>query len=343
MHLPPKALDVVLKLKGFSVSPRRSGLGMLSWLLAAASASASAAAAPIDLSQLCSSGNCVVSTDATVGSASGPLTVPGNFTVNSGVVLQFLVPVRIKVDGDMLLSGTVGAPGNGGDGGSGGAPGQPGGAGGNAPSVASGIFDVKGSITINSTAVATTEGGTGGSGGSGATGQSGGAGGTGGAGGSLTFNTCSSFTGNAGAQIVVNGGTGGVGQAGAVGGAGGAAGTVTVNAKSAIVNNAAVRALGGAGGIGGVSAGASGSSGSISLSSLSTVTVGAGSLDAGANTPTISPSQASISALDFCAPPAPIPTLSEWTGILLSSLMAMLALWRLRRVRASRAPLMRGN
>jgi len=292
------------------------------------------AAAPIDLSQLCGASNCVVSTSQTIGSASGPLDVEGDFTVDPGVVLQFLVPVTISVDGNMVLSGTVGAPGNGGvgghggDGGSGGASGQPGGTGGDAPSVVSAIFNVVGSITLDANAVAVAEGGTGGSGGQGAFGQVGGAGGVGGAAGSFTLNTCNSFTSDATAQILVNGGPGGVGQTGASGGAGGPAGTVAINAKQDIVSNASVLALGGGGGIGGARDGDDGASGLIALTASGTITVDTGTLNSGANTPVISPNQASVPALAFCpgaapTPAVPIPTLSEWGLILLISLLAM--------------------
>lgn len=310
----------------------RLGLGILPLWFAVIGAPL-AAAAPIDLSQLCGAGNCVVSTSQTIGSASGPLEVGGNFTVDPGVVLEFLVPVTIRVDGNMVLSGTVGAPGNGGDGGSGGAAGQPGGAGGDAPSVVSGIFDVRGSITINANAAAVAEGGAGGSGGDGGLGQVGGAGGAGGAAGSLTFNTCRRFTSQATSQILVNGGPGGVGQAGASGGAGGAAGTVTVNAGQDITSNAAVRALGGAGGSGGAGAGGNGASGFIALTASGTITVGTGTLDSGANTPSISQSQDSIPALAYCSASAvsipSIPSLSEWGLILLTLLMAMSGMWSL--------------
>lgn len=298
-----------------------------------AAMSAPVLAVTIDLSQLCGAGNCVVQSNTTIGSASGSLNVAGDFTVNPGVVLEFLVPVNIKVSGNMVLSGTVGAPGNGGDGGSGGGPAQPGGVGGNAPSVASGIFDVRGTITLNAGAAAVAEGGEGGAGGwPGFGAVLGGAGGAGGAAGSLTFNSCSSFTSASGARILVNGGAGGVGQAGTLGGVGGAGGAVVINAQQGIVSNALVSALGGAGGLGGAGSGVSGADGSIALRALGPISVGTGTLNAGANTPSISPLQLSVAGLAFCSASAlPVPTGSDWALLLLASLMAMFATHRLRR------------
>lgn len=292
------------------------------------------AAATIDLSQLCGAGDCVVATNTTINSASGPLTVGGNFTVNPGVVLQFLVPIQIKVAGNMVVSGTIGAPGDGGAGGIGGGSGQPGGAGASAPSVVNGTFDVTGTITLDSNAAAVAEGGAGGSGGLPGFGNSvGGAGGAGGAAGSLRFNTCSSFNSASGAQIVVNGGPGGVGQAGATGGAGGSGGTVIINAKQTILSNGLVSALGGAGGSGGSGTGGNGSDGFITLRSSGGITVGSGTLVSGLNTPTIVPASLGISDLAYCSasPITAVPTFSEWTVTLLATLLAMLSIHRLRR------------
>ena len=305
---------------------------LLAWWLAAVAAPVGAAS--IDLSQLCGSGDCVVSTNTTIVSASAPLSVGGNFTVNPGVVLEFRVPIRIDVAGNLILSGTVGAPGDGGSGGPGGDAGQVGYAGGNAPAVASGVFNAQGTITLNANANAVAEGGTGGSGGSPGFGQTvGGAGGAGGAAGSLTFNTCSTFTSAASARILVNGGPGGVGQAGALGGAGGAGGAVTLNAKQSIVSNAPISALGGAGGSGGSGSGASGASGTITLSAVGAITVAAGTLSSGTNTPSVNSSQATLSALAFCVastPAAPIPTLSAGAMLLLASLLALISVRRWR-------------
>ena len=296
-----------------------------------------AGAASIDLSQLCGSGDCVVSTNTTIVSANGPLSVGGNFTVNAGVVLEFLVPIRLDISGNMVLAGTLGAPGNGGAGGNGGDSGQPGGAGGNAPAVVSGIFNVQGAINFSANSAAAAEGGTGGSGGLPGFGQTiGGAGGAGGAAGSLTFNTCSTFNSVSSAQILVNGGAGGIGQTGAPGGAGGAGGSVTINAKQGVVSNSPIGALGGVGGAGGSASGANGPDGTISLRSSGTITVGTGTLSSGSNTPSVSPSQTTLSALTFCEVPAPIPTLSEWVLALLSAVLAMLSAQRFRRRPAPR-------
>jgi len=150
---------------------RQLTVSTLPWVLVAFSIPA--VANPIDLSQLCGASDCVVSVNTTIGSASGPLTVNGNFTVNSGVALEFLVDTQINIDGNLNLQGVVGGPGNGGVGGVGGGSGLPGSPGGNAPSVVSSLFNVKGSITVGSGGV-TAEGGSGGSGGTA---------------GSLTFNT----------------------------------------------------------------------------------------------------------------------------------------------------------
>lgn len=317
------------------MSGKRWGVGLSPVLFAAMAGPAWA----INLSQLCSgAGDCVVTANTTIDAASGPLTVGGNFTVNSGVVLAFTVPIEIRVNGNMVLSGTVGAPGNGGAGGAGGATGQPGGAGGSAPAVVSGVFNVQGSVTLDGTAVAS--GGQGGSGGTGDSGQAGGAGGAGGAAGSLTFNACNAFTGAAGGQVLLNGGLGGAGASGTpggVGGAGGAGGTILINAKQGITSNATMSALGGAGGSGGsgASAGTNGASGTIALTSGSSVTVGAGTMNAGANTPVVNQNQTTIAALAFCPDSANaaagIPTLSEWAMLFLSTLMAAFAVWRLRR------------
>jgi hypothetical protein len=289
--------------QGLSMNGRSWSLGVVPLLLMQISMPASAA--PIDLSQLCSggSGDCVISANTSIGSASGALNVGGNFTVNQGVVLEFRVPVQINVSGNMVLSGTIGAPGDGGAGGNGGAPGQPGGAGGNAPAVASGTINVLGSITLNASSAAATEGGSGGSGGAGGSGQLGGAGGAGGAAGSLTFNTCTAFTSATGAQVRLNGGAGGIGQTGASGGAGGAAGAFAINAKQNILSDAAVTALGGAGGSGGSGSGANGANGSITLNAGGTITVGSGTLNAGSNSASINQNQTSLAALSYCVAP----------------------------------------
>lgn len=295
------------------------------------------AAAPIDLSQLCGPGDCVISANTTIGSASSPLAVSGNFTINPGVVLEYIIPIRIDISGNMVVSGTLGAPGNGGNGGNGGAVGQPGGAGGNAPAVVNGIFNAQGSITLNSTAVAVADGGAGGSGGLPGSGSLiGGAGGAGGTAGSLTFNTCSAFSSLASSQIQANGGPGGIGQSGAVGGAGGTGGSVTINALQTIVSQALTSVLGGTGGTGGAGAGSVGSSGSITMSALGSITVGSGTLTSGTSTPSVNPSQSTIAALSFCTTPSAgsvpgIPTLSEWALILLASLMAMFSIHKLNR------------
>lgn len=311
---------------------KKLGAGLVPWLFL--SAAPPALAVPIDLSQLCgATGDCVISSNTTIGSASGPLTVTGNFTVSPGAVLVFQVPIQIRVNGNMVLSGTLGAPGDGGVGGTGGDAGQPGGAGGDAPSVVSGIFDVRGTITVNGNAAA--EGGTGGAGGLGDTGQLGGAGGRGGAGGSLTFNACRSFSSTSGAQILVNGGDGGTGQNGALGGAGGAGGSIIINAMQSIVSDAILRAVGGSGGSGGGGAGADGTSGTITLQSGSDITVGANTLNAGTNTASLNQNQSSIDALSFCTESwadgtEGIPTLSEWALLLLSALMAAFVVARRR-------------
>ena len=305
---------------------------------------APAAATPIDLSQLCGSGDCVVSANTTIGSASSPLAVQGNFTINSGVVLEYRVPIRIDVAGNMLLAGTLGAPGHGGDGGVGGNSGQAGGAGGSAPAVVSGLFNVQGSITLGASAAAAADGGSGGSGGLPGFGLStGGAGGSGGAAGTLTFNTCGSFTSATGARILTNGGAGGIGQIGALGGVGGAGGSVIIQAKQTIVSNAGITALGGAGGSGGSGAGAQGADGSIALTALGSITFGAGTLNSGANTASVNPNQTSIASLSNCTAPngganlPAIPTLSEWAMVLLASLVAMLSMLMLRRKAGSRS------
>ena len=284
------------------MSHREFTFGVTSVLFLAMSVPALAASS--DLSLLCTgTADCVISTNTTIGTANTTLNVGGNFIINPGVILEFRVPVRIRVEGNMVLSGTLGAPGDGGDGGVGGASGQPGGAGGGATAVASAIFDVRGAISINSSAIAVTEGGQGGSGGAGGVGQIGGAGGTGGAAGSLSFNTCNSFSSASGAQMLVNGGSGGTGQTGALGGIGGAAGTVAINAKQAIVSHALVTALGGAGGPGGAGTGVNGADGTILLTSGATITVGTNTLNSGVNTPASMSNQSSISALSFCLPP----------------------------------------
>lgn len=309
----------------------RLGTGLWAWVLV--TLSSPVAATGIDLSQLCSGwGGCVVSTNTTIVSASGPLDVRGHLTVNSGVVLEFRVPITVNVSGDMVLAGTVGAPGDGGAGGAGGNAGQPGGAGQAAPAVVSAVFNVTGAITLDASAAAVAEGGSGGNGGLPGFGSStGGAGGAGGAGGSLTFNACKAVNNASGARIRVNGGAGGVGAAGALGGAGGAGGSVFINAKETIVSNAAISAVGGVAGSGGAGAGSAGASGTITLSALGTVTAGTGTLDAGTNSPTINASQASVGALSYCVTPAPIPTLSQWVSILLAGLMVMFAAHRLLR------------
>lgn len=266
----------------------------------------------INLSQLCGgAGDCVVSANTVVDSAGAPLTVGGNFTVNPGVLLVFTVPIEINVNGNMVLGGTVGAPGNGGSGGAAGGAGQNGAAGGSAPLVVSGVFKVKGSVTVQNTATAVAEGGQGGGGGAaGAGGANGGNGGAGAAGGSLTFNTCSSFNSAIGAQVLVNGGLGGAGGTGAtlngIGGSGGAGGSIIINAKQGIVSNATMNAEGGAGGAGSAN-GTAGAGGTISLNSGSSISVGVGTLNAGTNTPSVNQNQASIAALSFCAEPAPAP------------------------------------
>jgi hypothetical protein len=272
----------------------------------AASMPVQAALGSINLSQLCAgSGDCVVTTNTTIGSASAPLRVNGNFTLNPGVVLVYEVPIQLEVMGNLVLSGTLGAPGNGGTGGDGGS--GVGGAGGAAPPVASGIFDVKGSITLNGTVSA--QGGSGGNGGSGLTGS--GAGGAGASGGSLKFNTCSAFTSTA--SILTQGGAGGnSGDGVAAGGAGGNGGNVTINARQTIVNNGTIAA---AGGIGGQASGANGAPGTVLTQE----------------------NQSSIPDLAFCGPSGwahnatSIPTLSEWAMLFLSSLMAVFAVRRLRR------------
>lgn len=85
------------------------------WLLSALSIPS--IANPIDLSLLCGPGDCVVSADTTHSSASGLLVVTGEFTVNSGVVLEFLVKTQINIDGNLHLGGIVGSPRNEGVGG----------------------------------------------------------------------------------------------------------------------------------------------------------------------------------------------------------------------------------
>lgn len=331
------APDVLLKPQGVVVIGARRGARLLPWMLMALS-SPVVAAPPIDLSQLCGPGDCVVATNTTIGSAGGALSVGGNFTVNPGVVLQFLVPVRINVAGNMVLAGTVGAPGNGGDGGAGGGPGQQGGAGGSAPPVVDAIFDVRGTITLDASAAVVAEGGGGGSGGLAGVGQiTGGAGGAGGKAGSLTFNTCSAFTSAAGARVLTSGGPGGIGEAGASGGAGGAGGTVTINAFQTIASNALITALGGVGGNGGAGTGANGADGSITLRALGAITVGAGSLNSGNSTPSVNQSQTIIPALASCVLPAAVPTLSAWALLLLAALMAMFSVQRMRRRFASRS------
>jgi hypothetical protein len=364
-------------------------------------------AAPMDLSQLCASadgdGNCVVSSNTSIVSASGPLTVARNLTINPGVVLEYRVPVRIVVGGNLIVSGTLGAPGDGGDGGVGGAAGQPGGPGGAAPAVVNGTLDVRGSIFLYGTGAMVAEGGAGGAGGLGGTGQPGGAGGAGGAGGTLTLNTCAAFTGLAGGQIRVGGGAGGLGQNAALGGVGGAGGAVIVNAGQNIVSSALISALGGAGGNGGAGAGGAGAHGAITLNAGGPITLDSASLSAGSNN-TQTPNQVSNAALAYCvgsahtitavaipaqagtvictpsvvldggsstctasantgykfmgfsgdcagpscnltnvtspksvtaefisADVAAIPTLSEWAMLLMSSLIAAFAVWRLRR------------
>jgi hypothetical protein len=314
---------------------RQLTVGTMSWVLLAFSIPA--VANPIDLSQLCGSGDCVVSANTTIGSASGPLTVTGNFTVNSGVVLEFLVDTQINIGGNLNLQGVVGGPGNGGVGGAGGGSGLPGSPGGNAPSVVSSLFNVKGSITVGSGGV-TAEGGSGGAGGDGASGQSGGSGGAGGTAGSLTFNTCQTFTSSAGAQLTVNGGNGGNGGAGqtnGAGGAGGNAGAVTINAKQTITSNANINAVGGNGGLLG---GSAGSDGVITLVASGTISAGAGTLDAGVNSPTVSQNQSTIPSLAFCGgspapPPNPIPTLATWATALMSLLLMLGGVWFARRGR----------
>ena len=319
-----------------SIKGRPLTVGILPWALMAFSIPA--VADPIDLSQLCGSGDCVVSANTTIGSASGPLTVTGNFTVSSGVALEFLVDAQININGNLNLQGVVGGPGNGGVGGTGGNAGQPGNPGGNAPSVVSSLFNVKGSITVGSGGV-TAEGGSGGAGGDGASGESGGAGGSGGTAGSLTFNTCQTFTSSAGAQLRVNGGNGGNGGAGqpnGAGGAGGNAGAVTINAKQTITSNAPISAVGGNGGLSGGSAGADGT---ITLVASGNISVGAGTLDAGVNSPTISPNQSTIPSLAFCGdsptppppPPNPIPTLAAWATSLMGLMLLLGGLWYTRR------------
>lgn len=336
-----KPYDLDSPLFGVAVSLRKPLNHFLLWMLMALSAPV--VAAPIDLSQLCGSGDCVVSANTTIVSASGPLSVAGNFTVNSGVVLEYLVPIRIDVAGNMVLAGILGAPGNGGNGGAGGSAGQPGSAGGSAPAVVSGIFNVQGSISLDSNATATADGGTGGSGGLPGFGSSiGGTGGSGGAAGSFTFNTCSAFTSAGNANILANGGPGGVGQTGAPGGAGGAGGSIIINAKQTIVSNATFSALGGAGGTGGSGTGVSGAAGSIELNALGAITVASGTLSSGSNTPSVNPAQSSISALAFCPAPggatlASIPTLSEWALLLLGSLVGLLSIQRLSRRAGSRS------
>jgi hypothetical protein len=291
---------------------RQLTVSTLPWVLVAFSIPA--VANPIDLSQLCGASDCVVSVNTTIGSASGPLTVNGNFTVNSGVALEFLVDTQINIDGNLNLQGVVGGPGNGGVGGVGGGSGLPGSPGGNAPSVVSSLFNVKGSITVGSGGV-TAEGGSGGAGGDGASGQSGGSGGAGGTAGSLTFNTCQTFVSNSGAQLTVNGGNGGNGGAGqtnGAGGAGGNAGTVTINAKQTITSNASVTAVGGNGGLTG---GSAGSDGAVTLVAGGTISVAPGTLDLGVNSPTISPNQSSIPSLAFCtAPPPSVPAITGITA-----------------------------
>jgi len=316
--------------KGVSVA--RFGASLMTWLLLTLAGPASAT--PIDLSQLCGSGDCVVSSDKTITSASGPLNVNGNFTIEAGVVVEFLVPIHLKVAGDMVLSGTIGAPGNGGDGGAGGGPGQPGGAGGSAPAVASAIFDVRGAVTLNGSgaAVAVADGGAGGSGGMPGAGQSaGGSGGTGGAAGSFTFNTCDVFKSESTARILVNGGPGGVGQTGAAGGVGGAGGAIFVNARS-IVSNGPIGALCGSGGAGGSSAGADGQVGSVSFRATGPISVGAGTLDSGVRT-SVEPFRLSIPAIAFCpaAVAQPVPGLSSWLTLLLASLITLCSIPWLRR------------
>lgn len=312
---------------------RKLSLSTTLWLLTGLSLPAAA----IDLSQLCGSGDCVVSTNTTVDSAGGPLVVTGNFTVNSGVVLEFLVDTQIGINGNLIIDGIVGGPGNGGVGGLGGSAGQAGGLGGDAPSVVSSLFDVKGNITVGSGGL-TAEGGSGGFGGDGATGQSGGNGGSGGLAGSLTFNTCQSFTSNSGVQIRVsggNGGNGGAGQTNGAGGAGGNAGAVTINAKQTITSNASVTAVGGNGGLTG---GPAGSDGAVTLVAGGTISVGAGTLNAGVNSPIISPNRSSIPSLAFCAsspapPPNPIPTLATWASTVLTLMLLLGGLWYGRRGR----------
>lgn len=323
------------------MSGTRRGMGFLPWVLMVASAPVVANTAnPIDLSALCDNprGDCVVAANTTIVSASGPLAVGNNFTVNPGVVLEFRVPIQIDVAGNMVLSGIVGAPGDGGAGGAGGDAGQPGEPGTSAPSVVGGTFNVRGSITLNDGAAAVAEGGTGGSGGLPGDGSSqGGAGGAGGAAGSLTFNGCS-FRSASGASIRVNGGAGGIGASGAIGGAGGAGGTITINARQNILTNALISALGGAGGSGGSGAGANGANGTITLTAQGQITAGQGTLTPAA---TINASQSTIDGLDpqTCVTPnaATIPTLSEWALILLASLMAMFSIHRLRRKFGSRS------
>jgi hypothetical protein len=313
---------------------RQLTVSTLPWVLVAFSIPA--VADPIDLSQLCGASDCVVSANTTIGSSSGPLTVSGNFTVNSGVVLEFLVDTQINIGGNLNLQGVVGGPGNGGVGGAGGVSGLPGSPGGNAPSVVSSLFNVKGSITVGGGGV-TAEGGSGGAGGDGASGQSGGAGGIGGTAGSLTFNTCQTFVSNSGAQLIVNGGNGGIGGAGqtnGAGGAGGNAGAVTINAKQTITSNANINAVGGNGGLLG---GSAGSDGVITLVASGTISVGAGTLNAGVNSPTISPNQPFINSLGFCSspapPPNPIPTLAAWATTLMSLLLMFGGVWFARRGR----------
>lgn len=300
-------------------------LGIMPLFIMAASMPVQSVNGFISLDQLCAgSGDCVVTSSKTIVSASAPLRVNGNFTLSPGVVLVYEVPIQIEVMGNLVLSGTLGAPGNGGTGGDGGS--GVGGAGGAAPPVVGGVFDVKGSITLDGTAAVAAEGGAGGNGGAGPSG--GGEGGAGAAGGSLTFNTCSAFTSASGAQILANGGVGGnSGDGVAAGGAGGAGGTITINARQTIVSNATMQALGGDNGQPTVGQAANGT---IALTAGSTIT---GSL----SNAVTNQNQSSISALSFCAPTGwagqttSIPTLSEWAMLFLSSLIAVFAVRRLRR------------
>jgi hypothetical protein len=127
---------------------------------------------------------------------------------------------------------------------------------------------------------------------------------------------------------------GGAGQTAGTGGAGGNAGAVAVNAKQTIASNANISAVGGNGGLGG----SAGADGAITLVASGTISAGAGTLDAGVNSPTVSQNQSTIPSLAFCGgspapPPNPIPTLAAWATALMSLLLMLGGVWFARRGR----------